>query len=157
MAWPVALVALEQVIVMKPSDPTKGVRCPECKRVCFAWRDECPRCHHPFVEAGKDADMLERFRGAAVSANPQMPHVCIVRGPWFDDQGHEQAERVNGHVFCPRCEIAVPFFEQPEAWIDQNGEWRATEWGPGTAECPECGCVFVDTFDGCFELRLPGV
>lgn len=94
------------------------------------------------------------MRGAAVSTNPQVPYVAVVRGPWMDKDRYERATRVNGCVVCPHCDLFCPYFEDVEAWTEQDGVWRATEWGPGTAECLECGAVFVDTFDGCFELRI---
>lgn len=91
-------------------------------------------------------------KGFAVSADPDDCHVAVIRGPWYDEDKYERAERVDGHVFC--CGFAWPLVEDIEAWVEDGtlGFWRAAEWGPGTAECFECGTIYVDTFDGCFAL-----
>lgn len=43
--------------------------------------------------------------------------------------------------------------EEPDAWIESP--FRVTEWGLGTAWCPDCGTVVVDTCDGAMAIR-PG-
>ena len=143
--------------MMDYPDPTRTQECPTCKRGNFVWRTRCRWCWHPFVPCPTDADILERFRGAAISTNPQSPLVRVVRGPYFDDEGYEQAVRLNGCVICTGCDMACPMFEEVDAWTEgEFGLWYGTEWGMGTAECPDCEKVFVDTFDGCYELIPTG-
>jgi len=98
-------------------------------------------------------DILETCQGDAVSVNPQIPYIAMIRGPWWDVDGRQRAERINGCVVCPDCGLLWPLREEVEAWIKKDGRWYASEWGPGAAECIECGLVMVDGFDGCHVLR----
>lgn len=73
----------------------------------------------------------------------------------YDDEGYERGERLYGEICCPHCGLNWPLVDTPESWIENDdGTWKAEDWGPGHAECLECGAVFVDTFEGCFELKL---
>lgn len=81
----------------------------------------------------------------------------MLSGPTFDADGYQRAERIHGIAQCPDCGLWWPLIEQVEAWRHGRGKYRgkhlAIEWGPGTAECLECGVVLVDSFDGCFVIR----
>lgn len=102
-------------------------------------------------------DLLVRILGwrcpTRFSPDPYCVRLTIGQRP-YDADGYERTKRINGVLQCPHCGLYWPIIEEPEAWTrDDRGRWRATEWGPGTAECLQCKRVFVDTFDGYFELR----
>lgn len=100
------------------------------------------------------SDLLETCQGWRIPLG-EIPHTLkrLVR----DRDGHPRGERINGYVECPKCGLAWPLIEEPDCWknVAIVGElWVVDGWGPGTAECIECGKLFVDTFEGCFELRM---
>ena len=105
----------------------------------------------------KPIDLLDRIRGWCCPTESHVgPFVRFTVKPHFDENDeHEQGERINGVIECPHCRLMWPLLEQPEAWSQGNdGRWHITEWGPGTAECLQGNRLFVDTFDGCFELKV---
>lgn len=68
----------------------------------------------------------------------------------------ETITRINGELQCPGCGLHWPMIEETDCWTeDAAGVWRSTDFGPGTAECLVCDRIFIDTFEGCFELLPP--
>lgn len=108
------------------------------------------------------ADLLTRLAGWRIPLGERL--IRWLKRLSVDAEGYEGGQRINGYVECPRCGLCWPLIEEPEAWeqefvSDGDGEpmerWKATEWGPGTAECLECNLCFVDSFEGTFVLRIP--
>lgn len=103
----------------------------------------------------KPIDLLDRIRGWCCPTNLAPDPFVQVISSYLDCNDHERGERINGVLECPHCGLYWPIIEEPEAWTQRKtGTWRAVEWGPGIAECLQCNRVFVDTFDGCFELKV---
>jgi hypothetical protein len=103
-------------------------------------------------------DLLRLIRGWRCPADQNAETFRrLLRRPAFDQDGYMRAQRIHGIAQCPDCGLWWPLIEEVEAWVagtgEHDGKWIATEWGPGTAECIECGCIVVDTFDGCFVIR----
>lgn len=100
--------------------------------------------------------LLERIRGWSCPTNlAPDPYVRLLSQTW-DAANHERIERINGEIRCPHCGQYWPLIESTEEWrlSRETGRWMSVGYGPGTAECLECERVFVDTFDGCFELKV---
>lgn len=78
--------------------------------------------------------------------------VRMTKSRHFDDRGYETTKRINGAIQCPHCGLYWPIVGDPTAWVERDGRFNAIEWWD-SAECLECGKVFVDTLDGIHELR----
>lgn len=97
-------------------------------------------------------DLLTTLRGWQVPIRDGVLHYLNYH---LDAENHERCQRINGYAECPDCGLAWPMIDEPEAWTlsEATGVWEATDFGPATAECLDCGLCIVDTFDGCFVIR----
>lgn len=78
--------------------------------------------------------------------------VYVVRlSRWFDSDGFERGERINGYDQCPRCGLWWPNEEEPCAWEGSDGGepscWVAVDWW-GAAVCEACELLMVEQPDG---------
>jgi len=102
------------------------------------------------------SDILDRIAGWCCPANMNTSDgfTQLITGPYFDEQGYQRGERINGVVQCPDCGLWWPLVEDVEVWVSGgDGKWHASEWGLGVANCLECECVIIDSFDGSYVLR----
>ncbi len=83
-----------------------------------------------------------------------VPRVVLLSS-FFDPEGFQHGERINGYDQCPKCGLWWPCVEEPDCWTESaNGEWLATGWW-GAAVCCECNLLMVDQPDGrgeCYRL-----
>lgn len=107
-------------------------------------------------------EQLDRIAGWCCPANLNGDEFTrLIKGPYFDADGYQCGERINGVAQCPDCGRWWPLIESVEAWqmAGDNlperfrGKWIATEWGPGHAECVDCELAIVDSFDGTYVIR----
>lgn len=108
-------------------------------------------------------EALDRIAGWCCPADDRDPFTKLLGKPYFDKDGFQRGTRINGIAQCPECGLWWPLIEEVEAWVSGDeigdagrkfsGKWVATEWGIGTAECLDCGCIVIDSFDGCYLIR----
>jgi hypothetical protein len=74
---------------------------------------------------------------------------------FFDADGHERGERINGYCQCPKCGLWWPRVEEPDMWVEgEGGKWFIDGWW-GAAVCCECHLLMVEQPDGtpeCYRL-----
>jgi len=72
----------------------------------------------------------------------------IVIETWVDDEGFEQAYRVDGWEECPKCNLIWPRVAQPDMWDQtEGGIWIVTGWWGGVV-CEDCGILLITQPDG---------